>query len=162
MHSFKQRALEVAWPDRNTAESILARLEGFQGYPKTSKGREIWVDALVMALSDRHAREAIAVFDEKFPTVRQLRDAVHNLRPRFEKPINLVEQWLADGSTYDPDFIRNAAREAIAAKERKAAEWRERLLKLGKPVEPKETEADTRLKPALESLDGGYDIPESE
>jgi hypothetical protein len=160
MHSFKQRALSVAWPDRNTAESILGRLEGFQGYPKSSRGLEIWIEALMTALTEQHARAAVGVFDEKFPTLKQLRDTLHNLRPRFETPVNLIEQWKAEGAEYDPTWLPNAVRAAIAEKERKSAEERGRLLKLGKTVDPKETESDVRLKSAIDALEGGYDIPD--
>ena len=115
-----------------------------------------------MAVSEQHARAVIAVFDEKFPTLKQLRDAVHNLRPKFDKPVDLIEKWKAEGAEYDPAWLPNAIREALAAKERKQSKERERLLKLGRPTEPKETEADVRLKHALETLEGGYDIADGD
>lgn len=162
MHSFRQAGPRASWPDQSIAESLLARLEGFQGYPKTSRGREVWIDALLMAVSEQHARAVIAVFDEKFPTLKRLRDVVNELRSKFEKPVDLIEKWKAEGAEYDPAWLPNAIREALAAKERKQTEERERLLKLGRPTEPKETEADVRLKHALETLEGGYDIADGD
>jgi len=154
MHSFKDKTTPAVWPDPTIALSILERLSGFIGYPKTPKGTEIFVEALLSATSEEHALAAVDVFDERFPTLRELRDSIFKARQKFEPPVDLIEKWKADGATYDPDFVVRTIREVLDAAERREAEQREKLLKLGK--EPVESEHDKQVREILESIDSGY------
>lgn len=81
---FKAQAAPSVWPSFHQAESILARLSGFPRYPD-EKGREVFVETLMRAVSPEHARAALTLFDEEFPTLRQLKDAVSRTQTEFRR-----------------------------------------------------------------------------
>lgn len=72
------------WPDFKTAGKILARLSGFRGYPE-AEGREVFIEALMQCVSAAHAKATLALFDEGFPTLREVRDAVSRTRSEFRR-----------------------------------------------------------------------------
>jgi len=60
-------------------------LAGYRGYPNTEAGERRFAFALqVNCVSVSHARATLQIFDEGFPTVRQIHDVAFNLRPKFE------------------------------------------------------------------------------
>ncbi len=73
------------WPSFDRASAILVRLSGFHGYPHEEAGRELFIESLMQAVSPEHARAATSCFDEKFPTLRELRDAVSRTRTEFRR-----------------------------------------------------------------------------
>lgn len=135
--NFSNDVNTTEWPSESLAESILERLSGFARYPQTPKGREIFIEALMGCESEQHARAAIQDFDERFPTLRELRDAVLKTKPKTQEPTpaDLIEKWKSEGATFDPDWWPRTLREALAAKELKDAEDREQLRKLGQEID---------------------------
>lgn len=118
------------WPSELLAEDLLDRLSGFPKYPQTSKGREVFVEALMQCESEQHARRTVDIFDEKFPTLRELRDAVSNTKtkPKETTQADLIAQWEAEGATFDPDWWAQALRDALEAKKRKDEERAQKLI----------------------------------
>ena len=85
MRNLKTSEPLTTWPSFAKASAILARLSGFHGYPHEEAGRELFTEALMQAVSPEHARAATSCFDEQFPTLRELRDAVSRTRSEFRR-----------------------------------------------------------------------------
>jgi hypothetical protein len=90
------------------AAALFRKLSGFPGYPKSEQGEAHYIEAFQDAsISVDHARAIIAVFDERMPTLREIRDAALNLRPRFEPQIDQRTEWEKQYGKPDPNWSKN-------------------------------------------------------
>lgn len=85
MRNLKSNEPLTTWPSFAKAAAVLARLSGFQGYPHDEAGREMFIEALMFAVSPEHARAVTNCFDEKFPTLREVKDALTRTRSEFRQ-----------------------------------------------------------------------------
>src|ERR1035437_5450477 len=84
------------------AKAVLRLLSGFRGYPR-GEGENRFVLALCeMSLSVEHALGIVEAFDGDFPTIREMRDAALNLRPKFEPKIDQRPEWEKQYGKPDP------------------------------------------------------------
>ena len=68
-------------------------LSGYRGYPNSAKGVRRFAEAVqANAISVEHAEAFLQVFDDVFPTVRQIHDSALNCRPRFEQAAEEAQQ----------------------------------------------------------------------
>lgn len=118
------------WPSAFRAEEILERLSGFPRYPQTPKGREIFIEALMKCDSANQATGVVALFDERFPTLRELRAAIDSAKQKNVNQANMETEWRAQGYEYDPTWFERTLREVLAGKAERDKQNRERLLKL--------------------------------
>lgn len=111
------------------ALSLIRNLSALRFYPSLPEGESRLAVALTEnTLSVEHARAVVAAFEETCPTPKDIRETADNLRPKFAPPEpSKVEQWKAEGSTYDPDWAQNLITQAVAGNEdahqRRAREW---------------------------------------
>lgn len=88
------------------ARGLLRTLSGFRGYPR-GEGETRFVDVLCeISLSVEHAASTLLCFDADFPTIRELRDAALNLRPKFEAKVDQRAQWEREYGKPDADWSR--------------------------------------------------------
>jgi hypothetical protein len=89
------------------AAAILGRLEGFRDYPRGGGARR-FVEALADAsLSVAHANATVEMFDERFPTIREIRDVAFGLRETFVPKEPIEKQWEKEYGKPDPNWSRN-------------------------------------------------------
>lgn len=104
---------------------LLRTLSGFKGYPR-GDGENRFVDALCeISLSVEHAASTLLCFDGEFPTIREMREAALNLRPKFEAKADQKKEWEAKYGKPDPAFSRRISGAAGAnhVQERRAILW---------------------------------------
>jgi hypothetical protein len=78
---------------QTVGRGLLRTLSGFRGYPK-GEGETRFVDTLCeISVSVEHAASVLLCFDAEFPTIREMRDAALNLRPKFEHPVDQKKEW---------------------------------------------------------------------
>lgn len=112
------------------ALTLVRKLSALAGYPRLADGESWAAEKLCESVvSVDHARAVIDAFEERFPTLREIRDTADNLRPKFQKPsASEKEKWIAEGATYDPDWSRevaaNLTAESESFHERHAREWK--------------------------------------
>jgi hypothetical protein len=142
------------WPSYRAAEFILERLSGFAKYPETEKGREVFIEALMTCADEAQARQVVNAFDEKFPTLKELREAIYSLKTRAENEAlmgSLKEKWESEGATYDPDWAAQLAKEfadlcakkAMDRKAREAEKSKQRMAETRKMMEEVENKPKT-------------------
>ncbi len=105
-HNLSDSNETTAWPSYRAADSLLERLSGFPKYPPTEKGREVFIETLMTCSNPAQAQQVVDSFDEAFPTLRELRDAVYSVKARAENEALMGSQkqkWEAEGYSYDPD-----------------------------------------------------------
>ncbi len=97
---FKTDGLPLTFP---VAQMILRKLSGFAGYPQEIGGENFMIDRFrEVCVSVEHAEEIVMRFDEKFPTLRELRDTARGLRPQFEKSPDWKAAWKAKHGEPEP------------------------------------------------------------
>jgi len=117
---------------------LLRTLSGFKNYPR-GDGESRFVDALCeISLSVEHAASTLLCFDGEFPTIREMREAALNLRPKFEaKAVDQKKEWEAkygkpdpgwsqrftEGATANAPTLDPAARKKQHREERRAMLW---------------------------------------
>jgi hypothetical protein len=90
----------------SVGKGLLSQLLGFRKAPQ-SDGINRFVEALCeCSISVEHAMAVIETFDYEFPTVREIRDAAHNLRPKFEPKVDPKEQWEKEYGKPDVEWSR--------------------------------------------------------
>jgi hypothetical protein len=97
----------------SVAQSFIRQLSGFQGYPRTDEARARFAEVLCeVSLSVEHALAIIWAFEENFPTLKEIRDAAFNLRPKFEPKVDQREQWEKEYGKPDPAWSARFAEKA--------------------------------------------------
>src|ERR1017187_9494573 len=119
------------------ARGLLRTLSGFRGYPR-GDGEAPFVETLCeISLSVEHASSTLLCFDAEFPTIRELRDAALNLRPKFEAKRDQHAEWereygppdlawsrrFAQGATENAPTVDPQARKRQHQEERRAMLW---------------------------------------
>jgi len=88
---------------KDVARMYLRNLQGFKGYPPAGPGEDYFVKCLTeCALSVSHLVRILDSFDDKFPTLRELRDAAHNTRPPEPDP---RQQWKKECGPPNPNVV---------------------------------------------------------
>jgi len=88
------------------ARGLLRTLSGFRGYPR-GEGETRFVDVLCeISLSVEHASSTLLCFDSDFPTIRELRDAALNLRPKFQDKTDQRKEWEHEYGKPDAEWSR--------------------------------------------------------
>lgn len=96
------------------ARGLLRSLAGFRGYPR-GEGETRFVDVLCeISLSVEHAAAILLCFDGEFPTIRELRDAALNLRPKYERKPDQRAEWEAKYGKPDVAWSEKISQEAAA------------------------------------------------
>jgi hypothetical protein len=73
------------------------------------------VDALCeISLSVEHAASTLLCFDGEFPTIREMREAALNLRPKFEAKADQKKEWEAKYGKPDPGWSQRFTEGATA------------------------------------------------
>ena len=87
-------------------KGLLSQLAGFRKAPIGS-GINRFAEVLCeCSISVEHAMAVIETFDYEFPTLRDIRETAHNLRPRFEPKVDQREQWEKEYGKPDPLWSR--------------------------------------------------------
>ena len=98
-------------------KSLLGNLRGFRKAP-VGDGFNRFAEVLCeCSISVEHAMAVVETFDYEFPTLRDIRDAAHNLRPKFEPKVDQKAEWDRQYGKPDPDWSRRmmAAATGLAA-----------------------------------------------
>ena len=94
---------------------LLRTLSGFKGYPR-GDGENRFVEALCeISLSVEHAASTLLCFDGEFPTIREMREAALNLRPKFEQKIDQRAEWEREYGKPDPGWSARFQEKAAGA-----------------------------------------------
>ena len=101
--------------DFSVAKVLFEALSGYRGYPKPGPGLDHFIEAFQSSVvSVAHARAVIASFDGIMPTIREIKDAAFNLRPKFETTVDQRKQWEAEYGPPDPIWSENLLRKVKA------------------------------------------------
>jgi hypothetical protein len=106
-------------------KALLGNLRGFRKAP-VGDGFNRFAEVLCeCSISVEHAMAIVETFDYEFPTLRDIRDAAHNLRPRFDAKVDKKKEWEAKYGKPDPAFLRRitGATGANYVQERRAILW---------------------------------------
>lgn len=69
-------------------------LSGYRGYPQSEAGENRFAFALQEnVLSVAHARAVLKLFDQQFPTVREIHETAWSIRPQFEPKESQTAEW---------------------------------------------------------------------
>jgi hypothetical protein len=87
-------------------KGLLLHLQGFRKAP-VGVGFDRFAEVLCeCSISVEHATAVVESFDNEFPTVRDIRETAHNLRPKFEAKVNQRKEWEAQYGKPEPVLFR--------------------------------------------------------